>query len=107
MNNPLHQLETIFQAFTDFVFILDPDGSILDYRSNSSSVPVTFPGAKHSQKLRDVFPPDVADKLEHALRAVQQTGEVTSLEYAMHVADRRYWFEARLAPYSQSQFLLT
>jgi len=25
----------------------------------------------------------------------------------MHVADRRYWFEARLAPYSQSQFLLT
>jgi putative nucleotidyltransferase with HDIG domain len=107
MTNPLQQLETVFQAFTDLIFILDPDGLILDYRSSDSFLPYTFPGGTLNQKIQDVFPPDVADKLEHARRTVQQTGNATTLEYALSISNREYWFEARLVPFSQSQVLLT
>lgn len=107
MNNPLQKLETIFQAFTDFVFVLDPDGLILDYKSSGAFLPNTFPAARLNQKIKDVFPSEVAGKLEHALRSVQQTGDVTALEYAIPVSDREYWFEARLVPLAKSQVLLT
>ena len=107
MNNPLQQLGTVFQAFTDLIFVLDPDGLILDYKSSDSLLPYTFPGGTLNQKIQDVFPADVAGKLEHALRTVQQTGNATSLEYALSISDRKYWFEARLVPFEQSQFLLT
>src|SRR5215216_7477023 len=103
MKNPLQQLETVFQAFTDLIFILDPDGLILDYRSSDSFLPYTFPGGTLNQKLQDVFPPDVADKLEHARQMVQQTGNVTTLEYELSISNREYWFEARLVPFSHSQ----
>jgi len=107
MKNPLQKLETIFQAFTDQIFVLDPDGLILDYKSSDAFLPYTFPGGILNQKIQDVFPPDVAVKLEHARRTVQQTGDVTTLEYALPISNREYWFEARLVPFSESQVLLT
>ena len=73
MKNPLQKLETIFQAFTDQIFVLDPDGLILDYKSSDAFLPYTFPGGILNQKIQDVFPPDVAVKLEHGRRTVQQT----------------------------------
>ncbi|HET9588076.1 MAG TPA: HD domain-containing phosphohydrolase [Anaerolineales bacterium] len=107
MRTPLQQLETVFQAFTDLIFVLDPDGLILDYKSSDSLLPFSFPGTTLDQKIKDVFPAEVAGRLEEALRMVQQTGEVISLEYALPLSDREYWFEARLAPFSQSQVLMT
>ena len=107
MKNPLQNFETVFQAFTDLIFVLDTDGVILDYRSSDSFMPYTFPGGILNQKLQDVFPPDVTDKLERARSMVQQTGEVTTLEYALSISNREYWFEARLVPFSESQVLLT
>jgi putative nucleotidyltransferase with HDIG domain len=107
MKNLLQQFETVFQAFTDLIFILDPDGVILDYKSSDSLIPYAFPGATLNQKIHDVFPADVAGKLEDALHTVQQTGEASSLEYALSISDREYWFEARLVPLSESQVLMT
>ena len=107
MKNPLQKLETIFQAFTDQIFVLDPDGLILDYKSSDSFLSYTFPGGILNQKIQDVFPPDVAVKLERAWRTVQQTGDVTTLEYSLSISNRDYWFEARLVPFSKSQVLLT
>ncbi|HEX6270823.1 MAG TPA: HD domain-containing phosphohydrolase [Anaerolineales bacterium] len=107
MKNPIQQLETVFQAFTDFIFVLGPDGLILDYKSSDSLLPFSFPGPTLNQKIQDVFPAEVADRLEPALNMVQQTGEVTSLEYALSISDREYWFEARLVPFSESQVLMT
>lgn len=107
MKNLLQQFDTVFPAFTDLIFVLDPDGVILDYKSSGSLLTHTFPGATLNQTIQDVFPSDVAGKLGQALHTAQQTGEVSSLEYALLISDREYWFEARLVPLSQSQILMT
>jgi len=101
-------LEAILQTFTDTNFLLTPDGVILDYRSGDN-FPYTFSNPTqniHNRNIKDIFPPDMADKLGHALRAVQQTGNTIPLEYAFPVSNREYWFDARLIPISPSQVML-
>lgn len=107
MNNPLRQLESIFQAFTDQIFVLDPDGLILDYKSSDSVLPNSFPGGTLNQRIQDILPADVTGRLEPALRMVYETGEMASIEYSMPISDREYWFEARLVPLGDSQVVLT
>src|SRR5690242_20256318 len=85
-------LEAILHTFTDTNFVFAPDGAILDYRANDPALPYTFPTSIHNKKIKDVFPSNVADQLEHALSTVQQTGNVVPLEYALPVSNREYWF---------------
>jgi HD-GYP domain-containing protein (c-di-GMP phosphodiesterase class II) len=98
-------LEAILQTFTDTNFILAPDGAILDYRLNNSSLPFFFPDSANDKNIKDIFPSSLTDQLEHALRTVAQTGNVVSLEYALPISSREYWFDARLIPVSDSKVM--
>jgi GAF domain-containing protein len=99
-------LEAVLQSFTDTNFVLSPEGEILDYRSNASVLRYLFPGSLYNKKIADVFPAKLAEQLEQALRTVQQTGDVTPLEYVLRVSNREYWFDARLIPVSDSKIIL-
>lgn len=99
-------LEAILQTFTDTNLVLTPDGVILDYRSNASSLRYLFPGFIHNKRISDVFPANLAEQLEHALRTAQQTGNIVPLEYVLPTTNRDYWFDARLIPISGSKFML-
>ena len=81
-------LEAVLQSFTDTNFVLTPDGSILDYKSNAAFLRYIFPGSLHNKKIADVFPANLAEQLEQALRTVQQTGNVVPLEYVLPVSNR-------------------
>jgi HD-GYP domain-containing protein (c-di-GMP phosphodiesterase class II) len=99
-------LEVILQTYVDTSFLLTPDGVILDYGSSDRSLPGAFLEAIHHRNIRDVFPSDLAEKLEQALRTVERTGNVVSLEYILTVLNREYWFDARLIPTAGSQIIL-
>jgi HD-GYP domain-containing protein (c-di-GMP phosphodiesterase class II) len=99
-------LEAILQTYVDTSFLLTPAGIILDYRASDRSRPDMFLEALPNKSIRDVFPPDVAEKLEHALQSVEQTGDVVTLEYVLPVLNREYWFDACLIPVSASQIIL-
>lgn len=99
-------LEAVLQTFTDINFVLTPDGEILEYRSNASFLRYIFPGSLRNKKIADVFPANLAEQLERALRTVQQTGSVVPLEYLLSVSNRDYWFDARLIPISDSKIML-
>ena len=99
-------LEAVLQTFTDTNFVLTPDGEILDFRSNASFLRYVFPDSLHNKKVADVFPANLAEKLERALQTVQQTGSVVPLEYMLPVSNREYWFDARLIPLSDSKIML-
>ena len=63
-------LEAVLQTFTDTNFVLTPDGAILDYKSNASFLRYIFPGSLHNKKITDVFPANLAQQFEQALRTV-------------------------------------
>ena len=99
-------LEAILQTFTDTSLVLTPDGVILDYRSNSSTLSYSFPVSIHNKRITDVFPPELAEQLEHGLRTVEQTGNIVPLEYALPILNRDYWFDARLIPLEDAKVML-
>jgi HD-GYP domain-containing protein (c-di-GMP phosphodiesterase class II) len=99
-------LEAILQTFTDTNFILAPDGAILDYRANNSSLPGLFPDAAYGKNIKDIFPSGLVGQLEHALSIVKQTGNVVPLEYVLPISNREHWFDARLIPVSDSKIML-
>ncbi len=99
-------LEAVLQTFTDTNFVLTPNGEILDYKSNASFLRYLFPGSLRNQQITDVFPANLAEQVEQALRSVQQTGTTVSLEYVLPAANREYWFDARLIPISDSKIML-
>ena len=80
-------LETSFQAFTDLIIVLNYKGLILDSRQ-SSYLPHIFMGELARQELRDVFPANAVEKIEAALKAVQQTRAPADLEFSLSVQDR-------------------
>src|SRR5690349_1559463 len=99
-------LEAVLQTFTDTNFVLTPDGEILDYKSNASVFRYILPGSLHNKRIADVFPANLTEQLEQALRTVQQTGNVVPLEYVLSISNREYWFDARLIPMSDSKIML-
>ena len=99
-------LEAVLQTFTDTNFVLTPDGEILDYKSNASVLRYIFPGSLHNKRIADVFPANLTEQLEQALRTVQQTGNVVPLEYMLPISNREYWFDARLIRLSDSKIML-
>ena len=99
-------LEAVLQTFTDTNFILTPTGEILDYRSNISFFRHIFPGSLYNKRITDVFPASLAGQFEQAMHTAQQTGNIVPLEYALPVANREYWFDARFIPISDSKIML-
>lgn len=99
-------LEVILQTYVDTSFLLTPEGIILDYGASERLLPNTSLDTAHSRNIRDVFPPDLVEKLQQALRTVERTGNIVSLEYVLPVLNREYWFDARLIPTAGSQIIL-
>jgi PAS domain S-box-containing protein len=93
------QLDAIFRAFPDLLFFMDSDSQILDYRNGNTSI-LQLPAEKilgHS--IRDILPPEISSKFNHALRESIKTGKVVSIEYKLQDPAGEHWFEARLVPF--------
>jgi PAS domain S-box-containing protein len=93
------QLDAIFRAFPDLLFFMDADGLILDYRNGNTSILQIPPEEVLGHFMRDMLPPEVGTKFNHALRETLKTGKVVSIEYWQKAQDRENWFEARLVPF--------
>ena len=103
----MHQgLESSFQAFADLMIVFDPQGRVLEYKGRESA-PYHFSNGILGQNITDVFPAFEVKKIERALGHVQKTGSVATFEYSLTQANAEFWFDARLAPLSKTQFLLT
>ena len=100
------KLEVALQAFSDLNLVLDANGVVLDYKLGPF-VQHGLPEITLNQRIQDVFSADLKEKFERALYAVQQTGNVNTLEYSLSVANQVRWFDARLVPISKSQVMFT
>lgn len=99
-----HMLETIFKAIPDLFFLMESDGTILDYHANNESDLYLAPESFIGKNMSDVLPKEVANKfLNHLTKALQQT-EMVSFEYDLTLPQGLTYFEARvnyLAMYNQ------
>lgn len=105
--NASTQLNAIFQAFPDSLFILDEQGVILDHKSGDiGSMVFAPPGTFTGKPIEDALPRELTNNLQNALQRLRRTHETVSFEYSIKRSDMERWFEARLIPSSQKQAIL-
>ena len=90
------KLDAIFRAHPDLLFCMDASGRILSYKAGKSSSLFLSAEQFLGQKLQDIFPPEVSQKLSQAFQEALLSGNVVSVDYRLQVPDGLRWFEARL-----------
>jgi HD-GYP domain-containing protein (c-di-GMP phosphodiesterase class II) len=101
------RLGAVLQAFSDLVLILDEKGLILSYASGDPSFLDNSLASLLNKRLQDILSVDLARRLESDLRALRHRERIAPFEFPLSLSGRERWFEARLAPNTPSQLILT
>jgi len=101
-----HMLETIFKAIPDLFFLMENNGTILDYHASNKSDLYATPENFIGKNMSDVLPKEVADKFHiHLTKALKQT-EMVTFEYELTLEHGVAYFEARVNYLSKYQQLV-
>ncbi|MBK7673885.1 MAG: EAL domain-containing protein [Candidatus Accumulibacter sp.] len=88
----------IVQAMPDMIFLLDWQGTYLDYKAGYGSTPYKGTDEFLNRKLSDVLPAEVADLLLQAIELALLRGHLQSVVYKLPMPDGIHHYEARVAP---------
>jgi HD-GYP domain-containing protein (c-di-GMP phosphodiesterase class II) len=100
------RLDALFQAFYDLLFVLDPDGTILDYKANDTTHLYVPPTKFMWRKMQDILPPDVGRMISNAIRDLRSGSKVIFIEYFLHTILGGCWYESRLVPLANGQSIM-
>src|SRR3954453_3339260 len=90
------RLRAILSAIPDLMFLQDPDGTYLEFHADDDSQLFVPPRAFLDRKPADVLPPNVAGIIMPALDHTAETGESSTVDYALPIAGEQRHFEARI-----------
>jgi PAS domain S-box-containing protein len=85
----------MLRAIPDLMFVLQRDGTYVDYHSRSETVLFVAPGQFIGRNVRDVLPAPLADTMLEALERASRGDEPAVLEYELAMDEPRF-FEARI-----------
>lgn len=89
-------LDSVFQALPDQFFLMDPDGTIRDYRAQRSTDPYLLREAFLGKRMQDVLPADIGERVQSSLAEIGERGGLVTCEYDLPIVDGTSHFEARL-----------
>src|SRR5258708_9029214 len=95
-------LSSIFAATSDLVLVLDAQGRCLKIESTSSPLLCKPPGELIGKTLHEILPKNDADLLYTCGRRALEESQMQRLEYCLHIGNRDVWFDACIAPISDS-----
>ncbi|HVR86707.1 MAG TPA: ATP-binding protein [Planctomycetota bacterium] len=90
------EMLTMFRAFPDLFFRLDPQGTILDCNANRISDLAAPQESLRGRQIQTAFPEPLGREIENTIRRVAETGQVASLEYPLTVPSGKKYWEARI-----------
>ena len=95
------RLRSIITSMEDFIFILDKDLQFVDYYQSAEHPDPTMytkPDEYIGKSIKDVFPKQVAQDFEKAIRYCIKTGQSQQLDYPWDILGAKLWFSARISP---------
>ena len=99
------RLEAVFQAFGDLLFILNEEGTILDYRSGDASHLYLSPSQFLGRKIQEIYPYKVGKKYTDALFILHTNNKMAQIEYSLPMSFGESWYESRLIPIANRQVI--
>ena len=85
----------ILAAIPDLMFILQRDGTYVDYHARDPQLLFAPPSSFIGRKVLDVMPPPLGDQMMNALERASQGGDPVVLEYELPMGEPRH-YEARI-----------
>ena len=86
----------MLRANPDLVFLMSTDGVYLDYHARSESELFLSPELFLGKNVRDVLPPELAERVIQCLQKTANSNEPQVLEYSLTMNGEESHFEARL-----------
>jgi PAS domain S-box-containing protein len=96
----------ILRAIPDSIFLLDSDYTYLDCQPRSSCQAKIPHGNLIGKNMRDVLPPELAEKFVRSFQKVSKSGEPQLVEYDRRVNGQMRYSEARVVFTSDRKFLV-
>ena len=92
-----HLLEAAFEAIPDLFFLMNDDGTIIDYHASNTQNLYVTPEEFLGKPMMDILPTNVATKFKKNIATVISNQDVVSFEYALAMPQGLTYFEARIS----------
>jgi diguanylate cyclase (GGDEF)-like protein/PAS domain S-box-containing protein len=93
----------IVRAMPDMIFLLDRDGTYLDYKEGYGTMPFVAPAEFLGRNVSEILPADVGQMLLHCIERALDKGDLQSALYKLPMSDGIHHYEGRLAPSGADQ----
>jgi PAS domain S-box-containing protein len=88
--------QAILRAIPDLMFLQNKEGVYVDYYARDGDDLFVPPGTFLGKNIRDVLPPELADRIMASCDQLEGTEETQILEYSLEIAGETRHFEARI-----------
>jgi len=86
----------LLNAMPDLMFLQNKEGVFLDYSAQDLNMLFTPPEKFLNKNIKEVMPPEFAEKLSKLLEEALKTKKVQHLEYSLPIKDKNEYFELRM-----------
>ncbi len=92
-----NMLKAVFEATPDLFFLMEEDGTIIDYHAGSSNKLYVSPEEFIGKKMDGLLPEKVDQEFQAHTSKVLDQGGVSSFEYELNMPTGLTYFEARIS----------
>lgn len=97
--------QAILRANPDLVFLNNKEGVYLDYYARDRNDLLVSPEIFLGKNIRDVLPPELAERFMDCIEQLNHTDETQVLEYSLQMGGEERYYEARLVGAEGDKFL--
>lgn len=91
-----HMLAATFEAIPDLFFLMETDGTIIEYHTSNEVNLYVSPENFIGKSMVDILPSNIAAKFETNIKKVIAKGGVVNFEYDLLMPHATVYFEARI-----------
>jgi PAS domain S-box-containing protein len=96
----------ILQAIPDVMFVLDRNGSVLDYAANDANELYAPPEQVIGRNIRDRLPEDAAESVARAVQQTTNAAQPSSVTFSIETAKGAFFYDALVVPFDAASSLM-
>lgn len=99
-------LEAVFQAYGDFMFVVDEEGTILEQKSGDVLQLNVSPQKNIHRKIQDLLPFEAGRQIVDGLKDLRAKNTAAQVEFPIATISGKNWYESRLIPSVNRQVIV-
>lgn len=98
---------TLLQSIPDMVFVLNDEGTFLDFKSSTNDDLYSDPDAFINKDIRDIMPNDIVQTILEAIQKCLKTEQTLTFEYSLVIKNSTRFFSANMVSFGNRKVITT